>query len=70
MKRYRYRAVCYVDVNAQTEEDAIDKAYETFPDDVDINQMTLWDTEDEDEWKWNDADNRVDEMKLSRFEDE
>ena len=68
--RYIYKAICYVNVHAPTEEDAIDEAYDMFPDDVDVDQMTLWDTEGEEEHKWEEADDRVDEMKMSRFEDE
>ena len=43
--RYTYRVVCYVDVIARSEEDAIDKAYEYFPYEVDIDQLSLYESE-------------------------
>lgn len=45
MSKYTYRAVCYVDVIADTEEEAIDKAEEMFPYEIDVNQLTLYECE-------------------------
>lgn len=69
MKKFTYKVTCYVDVVAPTEEDAIDKAYDMFDSDIDINQITLYETGDDDH-EWEVADNYYDEMRMSRFEDE
>lgn len=60
--RYTYRVVCYVDVNANSEEEAIEKAEEQFPYDVDIQQITLYEKDDDNEWEQ--ADRFNDERKL------
>ena len=57
--RYTYRVVCYVDVNANSEEEAIEKAEEQFPYDVDINQITLYEKDDDHEWEQADRFNDV-----------
>ena len=62
MKKYTYRVVCYVDVIAESEEEAIEKAEEQFPYDVDINQITLY--EKDDDYEWEQADRFNDERKL------
>lgn len=69
MKKFTYKVTCYVDVVASTEETAIEKAEDMFPGEIEIDQITLYDTGD-DGHEWEVADNYYDEMRMSRFEDE
>lgn len=61
--RYTYRAVCYVDVIAESEEEAIEKAEELFPYEIDVDKLTIYEISD-DGHEWNMADRYNDEKRL------
>lgn len=63
MKRYTYKVICYVDVVANNEDEAIEKIDEIFPYDVDIDRMTIFEINDDDHC-WEEADRFNDDRKL------
>ena len=61
--RFTYQATCFVDVVAETEEEAIEKAEDMFPYEVEIQQITLYDKNGDDH-EWEQADRFNEDRRL------